>query len=129
MAGDLHRPVRLHVDRSLLYVKGGVAGAEFKDNLSFSAVFGPGVSPFTDGTQSNTRIGWTAGAGFEYAVFNNWTANIEYDYLDFGTKDQTFVVDLTAFGQGGSTPINESIKRKLQLVKVGINYKFGDDSR
>jgi outer membrane immunogenic protein len=111
-------------DRSLLYIKGGVAGAEFKDNMSLTQ---PPL--FVDsGTQSNTRIGWTAGVGFEYALFNNWTAKIEYNYLDFGTKDETFVFPSGGIG-GTSVAINQSIERKLQLVKVGINYKFGGDGR
>jgi outer membrane immunogenic protein len=107
-------------DRSLLYVKGGLAGAEFKDN--FLITF-PGFV-VNSAPQSNTRVGWTAGAGFEYAVFNNWTAKIEYDYLDFGSNDEIF--SLTANGLIQNH--NLSIKRKLQLVKVGINYKFGEDS-
>ena len=31
------------------------------------------------------------GAGFEYALTDNWTAKFEYNYLDFGDK----VVDFT----------------------------------
>ena len=111
-------------DRSLLYVKGGVAGAEFKDHYSyFQSGLGGGL--FDLGTQSNTRIGWTAGAGFEYAILNNWTAKIEYNYLDFGSKDETFVVS----GAAPTAGFNQSIERKLQLVKLGINYKFGDEGR
>jgi outer membrane immunogenic protein len=111
-------------DRSLLYVKGGVAGAEFKDNYSAHSLASAGDF-FDGGTQSNTRVGWTAGAGFEYALLNNWTARIEYNYLDFGSKDETFVfTDST-----GSIGFNQSIERKLQLVKLGINYKFGGDGR
>jgi outer membrane immunogenic protein len=111
-------------DRSLLYVKGGVAGAEFKDHYAYFAS-GLGGGFFDFGTQSNTRIGWTAGAGFEYALLNNWSAKIEYDYLDFGSKDETFVIS----SGGASVGLNQSIERKLQLVKLGINYKFGGDSR
>jgi outer membrane immunogenic protein len=105
-------------DHSLLYVKGGVAGAEFKDSYMITV---PGVGLFDLGTQSHTRVGWTAGAGFEYAILSNWTAKIEYNYLDFGSKDETFVLS-------NGVPFNQSIERKLQLVKVGINYKFGEDS-
>jgi outer membrane immunogenic protein len=109
-------------DRSLLYLKGGVAGAGFKDD--FLITFFPGFA-VSSAPQNNTRVGWTAGAGFEYAVFNNWSAKIEYNYLDFGSNDELF--SLTA--NGLTQNFNESIKRKLQLVKVGINYKFGGDSR
>jgi outer membrane immunogenic protein len=103
-------------DRSLLYLKGGVAGAEFKDDLSLAS----GAIALASGTQSNTSVGWTVGAGWEYAFLNNWTAKVEYDYLDFGSKDEDFV--FSSFGS--SATFHESIERKLQLVKLGVNYKF-----
>jgi outer membrane immunogenic protein len=105
------------LDRSLLYVKGGVAGAEFKDDyeLSLAAV------AIDSGVQTNTRLGWTIGAGYEYAILDNWSARIEYDYLDFARKDETFFF---AGGAGTSASFTQSIDRKIQLVKLGIDYKF-----
>ena len=35
---------------------------------------------------SETRWGWTAGAGVEYALNENLSAKLEYDFLGFGTK-------------------------------------------
>jgi outer membrane immunogenic protein len=103
------------VDRSLFYVKGGMGGAEFKDDYLLS---GPAAA-VDSGTLGNIRVGWTIGAGYEYAVFDNWTARIEYDYLDFGSTDENFV-----FSGVLSAAINQSIERKLQLVSIGIGYKF-----
>ena len=103
------------VDRSLLYVKGGMGGAEFKDDFLLS-----GAAAVADsGTQGNIRVGWTIGAGYEYAIFDNWTARIEYDYLDFGSTAENFV-----FSGAVSAAIDQSIDRKLQLVSVGMGYKF-----
>jgi outer membrane immunogenic protein len=103
-------------DRSLVYVKGGVAGAKFKERWSLQA--GPAAF-FDGGNEINTRVGWTVGAGFEYAFSNNWTASIEYDYLDFGTKEVMFVLNT-----GGGFPVNQSIENKLHLVKFGVHYRF-----
>ena len=33
-----------------------------------------------------TQVGWTAGAGLEYALTDNWSVRAEYDYLGFGSK-------------------------------------------
>lgn len=93
-------------DRLLVYGKGGVAFAE--DQSTFTPVGGPTLTDNTD------RIGWTAGAGLEYALTQNWTARVEYDYLGFGSKQLTFSPGVTT---------NASLN--VQEVKAGINYKFG----
>src|SRR5262249_25011994 len=33
-----------------------------------------------------TRWGWTAGGGIEYAVTANWSGKLQYNYMDFGTR-------------------------------------------
>lgn len=93
-------------DRLLIYGKGGVAFAD--DKSTYTPVGGP---TFTDTT---TRIGWTAGAGLEYALTQNWAVRAEYDYLGFGPKQLTFTPGVTT---------NASLN--VQEVKAGIDYKFG----
>lgn len=105
------------IDRSLFYVKGGLAGAEFKDTYSLTDVLGGFVN---FGNQTNTRVGWTVGAGYEYAVFDHWTVKLEYDYMGFGAKDETF----TATSGGVDVGWDQSIKRTLQIAKAGVGYKF-----
>ena len=59
-------------DRYLPYVTGGVAFGNIKaTNLN------PGFS-----TATASKIGYTFGAGLEYAFMGNWTAKIEYLYVD-----------------------------------------------
>jgi outer membrane immunogenic protein len=96
-------------DRLLVYGKGGVAFAE--DNSTFTPVGGATV------TDSLTRIGWTAGAGLEYALTQNWAVRAEYDYLGFGSKQLTFTVPA-----GTATT---SANLNVQEVKAGFDYKFG----
>lgn len=95
-------------DRLLVYGKGGVAFANDESSIS-----GTGLSAST----TFTRTGWTAGAGLEYALAQNWTAKIEYDYLGFGSETLDF----------GTTnlPTNPSASLNVQEVKAGINFKFG----
>jgi hypothetical protein len=40
----------------------------------------------TADSSTQWRTGWTFGAGVEYAFAQNWSAFIEYNFLDFGTK-------------------------------------------
>ena len=95
-------------DRFLPYVKGGVAF----ENLDVKWT-GPALS----GTGSQTRTGWMLGLGGEYAVTQQVTVFLEYNYLDFGKKDATFAVsDGTKWVSG----IDES----KSVVKAGVNWRF-----
>jgi outer membrane immunogenic protein len=97
----------LAFDRWLVYGKGGVAWAN--DKFSTNVYTFPGTVDFTD-----TRVGWTAGAGVEYAFAPSWSAKLEYNFMDFGDK-------AVSFAPGRSTDIDQQI----HAVKLGVNYKFG----
>jgi outer membrane immunogenic protein len=97
-------------DRLLVYGKGGVAFAD--DKSSLNDTFGGSAST------NNTRTGWTAGVGLEYAFYQNWSAKLEYDYLGFGS--QTLNLPTAAFPTYAS-----SASLNVQEIKAGINYKFG----
>jgi opacity protein-like surface antigen len=53
------------------------------------------------------------GTGIEYLIIPNWSAKLEYNFVDLGTKDRT----LDAFS---SAPF--SITERLHVVKFGLNY-------
>ncbi len=107
----------------LIYAKGGVAWAGDK--------FAADIPIFEEHLEaSQTRTGWTVGGGVEWAFWNNWSAKLEYDFYDFGTRSVT----LTGFfpGVGPSTfpagPVavpGVDIKQTISAVKFGINYRFG----
>jgi hypothetical protein len=77
------------VDRWLFYVKGGAAWTDEKVDDAFTNLRGIAVDPST----STTRTGWTAGSGVEWAFARNWSAMLEYDYYDFGSKGLTLIED------------------------------------
>jgi outer membrane immunogenic protein len=97
----------LAFDRWLVYAKGGAAWAHDRYSTNFYTF--PGTVELTD-----TRFGWTVGAGVEYAFAPQWSAKLEYNYMDFGTKN-------VAFAPGRLTDVNQQIN----AVKLGVNYKFG----
>lgn len=96
----------------LLYGKGGAAIA----NVDYVWVVHALGSLLDRGSQ--TRFGWTAGAGAEYAFRNNWSASIEYNYVDLGAKNEPF-------GVGVGLVLSHNAKTDLHLVKAGLNYRFG----
>jgi outer membrane immunogenic protein len=100
-------------DRAHLYVKGGAAWTKATYDVNFN-LGGLGSS---SSSASNTRVGWMFGTGIKYAFTPNWTAKIEYNYIDFGNKD-------FQFDAGGGTTVGTSIHEKVHLVKAGLNYKL-----
>jgi high affinity Mn2+ porin len=65
----------------------------------------------------NYQTGWTAGAGVEFAVSGNWSAKLEYDYVDLSRR----MYDLGGFGLPAVT-----VDPRIHLVKFGMNCRFVD---
>jgi outer membrane immunogenic protein len=103
----------------LLYGKGGVAFADETHHITFN--FPP---PTVDTNRvSDTRTGWMVGAGIEVGFWQNWSAKIEYNYMDFGSENYAFT-----YIPGGSVPglvENWDVDQRVHVVKFGINYRFG----
>jgi outer membrane immunogenic protein len=109
-------------DRAFLYGKlGGVWGRFDYDAPKV------GPSSVSSTTGSADFLGVLIGAGFEYALTNNWTTKFEYNYIDYGTT-------LVTFNQLACDPLcapfsfARTIKETKQIAKVGLNYKFGEPS-
>jgi outer membrane immunogenic protein len=85
----------------LPYVTGGVAFANATTTEATLAV---------DDTQ--THIGWTVGAGVEFAVADNVSLDLLYRYNDYGSKDYTL----------GATTVPLSLTS--HAVTAGVNFKF-----
>jgi outer membrane immunogenic protein len=107
-------------DRTLLYVKGGVAGGGTKDNFTFSSLQMVPGSFIDFGTKNNLQVGGTIGAAVEHAFAPHWSAKIEYDYVDLGKNSENF----TIFSNNTSLTVHEDINHRIQIVKVGANYRF-----
>ncbi len=116
-------------DKTLVYAKGGAAWLHSEHSLNVPAAGGfPGGPGGFGGIGSisadSTTLGWLIGFGAEYAFSPNWTAFIEYDYMDFEKKNVGF--NLGGGGLNGAAVIaNTDIQNKLSIAKVGVNYKFG----
>ena len=105
----------------LLYATGGAAIAEVRGNFSFTDTFAGATE---SGTIRDTRVGWTAGLGGEYAVGGGWSLKAEYLYVDLGRSSMTS----NNLNVGGALPaqtFTHSVDLKSNIVRVGVNYKFG----
>jgi outer membrane immunogenic protein len=119
----------------LAYVTGGLAYGEVgtTDTVSGTNITNPGGQGVNGGTvltplaasfgNSSTRVGWTVGAGLEGVVSGNWTAKIEYLYIDLGTVSGSFATPLIA-PSGAFLTSSYSSHITDNVVRVGLNYKF-----
>ena len=84
-----------------------------------------GIGTGTSSSVETTSFGWLLGLGAEYAFSPNWSAFLEYDYIEFDKKSA--VLDLSTLGGLGAGAVtgNVDFKNKLSIAKVGLNYKFG----
>ena len=96
---------------ALFYATGGLAYGEIRQTLD--CCFGAPTA-----TATNTKTGWTAGGGVEAALAGNWTAKVEYLYVDLGSVSNTQIIPL-AFG--GGTQVATSDVRN-HVGRVGVNY-------
>jgi outer membrane immunogenic protein len=104
-------------DWLLPYVTAGAALANVSDDLTVTV---GGVSGAFD-THTGSRLGWTAGGGVDVALTSNWSARLEYLYVnveDIGTS--TRIPNVLGVGF-----TNKGIELRDNIVRVGVNYRFG----
>jgi len=85
------------------------------------------LASITAVSSSESRTGWTFGAGVEYAFAPRWSAFIEYNYLDFGTKDtsSTHLLSLPSNVPASFVvPIQADVTERFHVIKAGVNYRF-----
>lgn len=99
--GTIRARLGYAVDRFLPYITGGAAWAKTNFTDPFAVSY------------DNTKWGWSAGAGAEYALTNNFTVKAEYLYLGFNNSTVNYV-------NGDQLSVGSDI----QTVKLGANYKF-----
>ncbi|HTV32291.1 MAG TPA: outer membrane protein [Methylocella sp.] len=92
-------------ERVLVYATGGGVEGLLKNSYT---VLG------TLSTLPEAHSGWTVGGGVEYAVDDHWSARIEYRHSDFGTINETQIVDF----------VQASHHVEENQVKLGFSYRI-----
>jgi outer membrane immunogenic protein len=86
-------------NNTLFYATGGIAYGSLEAE-----------STVTGATESRIHPGWTAGIGAEMALSGNWSAKIEYLYINL--YDRTY--SLTGTSNGADS----------NILRMGLNYRF-----
>ena len=61
-------------------------------------------------TESHTNVGWTLGVGAEMSLNRNWSAKIEYLYVDLANDN--FIITGASNGY------------RFGTIRAGLNYRF-----
>jgi outer membrane immunogenic protein len=112
----------LPMDRLLAFATGGVAFGEVSESSADGAAppfaFCAPINSCGSGSASGTNVGWTVGAGAEYALPGNFTLKAEYLYVDLGHKSVTYPVTLS------TVLINANGAFRANIARLGVNYRF-----
>jgi outer membrane immunogenic protein len=104
-------------DWILPYVTTGAALASVSDDLILTI---GGVTGAFD-SHTGSRLGWTAGAGVDFALTSNWSARLEYLYVAIDDITSTARIP-NVLGLGAT---NKGIEVRDSILRVGVNYRFG----
>jgi outer membrane immunogenic protein len=91
-------------DRVMVFGKGGWAGSNATLKVTSPVRGTASKSEFVDG--------WTIGGGIEYAFLGNFSAKLEYLYVDLGSFNAAMV------------PAVNNVSFKENIIRAGLNYKF-----
>lgn len=95
--GTVRGRVGYALNNILFYATGGLAYGNVKGEVA-------GLS------ENRTALGWTAGLGMEVGLTQNWSAKVEYLYVDLAERSYT----VTGTDNGLSS----------NLLRFGVNYRF-----
>jgi outer membrane immunogenic protein len=98
------------IDRVMLYGTGGVAFVDLSDNIN-AAGFGSLFSA------ASVNTGWTIGAGVEAALAQNWTARVEYLFVQSNISLNGPLALV-----GGNLSYTGTLSDNI--IRAGINFKY-----
>jgi outer membrane immunogenic protein len=78
---------------------------------TFGLAYGGGSVQIAGLKESNTHMGWAAGAGMEVGLTPNWSAKAEYLFVDL--SDQRYVLFA-----------NTNTGFESSILRLGVNYRF-----
>ena len=108
--GSVRGRLGFAADRTLFYVAGGAAFVSSETSIPTT-----GISVGGD----DTRVGWTVGAGIDYAFTNNWFTGLEYRYSQFESKSLVYPIPVLNLGTIG---LKQDLSNNQVTARIG--YKF-----
>jgi outer membrane immunogenic protein len=109
-SGSIRGRLGYAADHALFYVTGGAAFVSNETSIPTT-----GISIGGD----DTRVGWTAGAGIDYAFTNNWFTGLEYRYSQYQPKSFIYPIPVLNLGTIG---LKQDLSNNQVTARIG--YKF-----
>jgi len=105
----------------LLYVTGGLAYGSVQTDVGLSGFTANGTPVTIVGSRSSDKLGWTVGGGIEAMFAGNWSAKLEYLYMDLGSISNSVVLPTAA-----GFPLGANVTSRVtdSIIRAGINYHF-----
>lgn len=116
--------------RFMPYITAGMAYGQVTSSIGATYTPSDGSATTYSASRSNTQMGWTAGAGADFAVTDHVRFGVEYLYADLGT--QTVLSGSTGLGgligaiDGGDGSIAGRIRVHAtdNVIRATMNYQF-----
>jgi opacity protein-like surface antigen len=102
----------------LFYLTGGLAVTQLQSNFSFV----DGVNNMESGRLNSVKAGSAVGAGVEAPLTRELSLKAEYLHVDFANTSGA----LTASTLAPSQVFVHSSDLKTDMIRAGLNYRFGD---
>ena len=111
----------------LSYITGGYAYGQTKTTDTLTLFTGAGAAGTTTSILTNnfTKGGYVIGSGVEAQLGGNWTAKIEYLYVNLGSSTSSLVIPSPLFGAGTASQRTEI---RDNIFRAGLNYRIGGNA-
>lgn len=110
------------IGKALIYGTGGLAFTNLKHSHSWTDLQPP---PWSESASaSEIKLGWTVGAGLEWAFAPKWSFKTEYLYASFDTVESSGQLTGTGVSTNPATVFNHAADLTVQTVRAGVNYRF-----
>lgn len=110
--GSVRGRVGYSVDSALFYATAGAAFMRGNATITPSAL---ATSIGLSGSHSDSYLGWTVGAGVEYALNDAFSVKAEYNYANYGARTAPAMTLA-----GPATTVNVT----SHIAKLGLNFHF-----
>jgi outer membrane immunogenic protein len=108
--------IGIAADRNFAYLTGGVAFTR----ASYAESYADSNGAIGTAAASSSLTGWTAGAGWEYALTDHWLFRVEYLFAAFPS---TSAVGSIALGDATNS-LHGSAGLVMQVARAAVNFKF-----
>jgi len=116
--GSFRARAGVAIDRALFYATAGVAVGGARGPATLALVGGGFSDPFTADHSQSSRMKYVLGGGLEYAFADNWSARLEYFFLNQSLNTHLF-------DNGGGFRFVSRTRNENHVLRLGLNYMFG----